>query len=271
MRLMQLARQLGTSQQEIVDFLITHNIQIELHGNSKMPEEYLPLIYEHWTPAAEESLTPAAEKEEELLAETEANSYEETLHEASIPEDNSHETETIQEPVVTQHTTPTPPINTVDDPETEAEKPGVTIIRAKKVKLEGIKVLGKIDLPEPKPKKEETPSEKKVNQERERSNRKPYKDYNRKGKRRKQPESYEQKQKRQEREELKKKRVKEKKLKEKKKKYYEENIKVKQAQSSSKKKTTKTAEQTHKKKKSVERHPNPLKRFWAWLNGKYDQ
>ncbi|UII26266.1 hypothetical protein LVD15_23695 [Fulvivirga maritima] len=163
MRLMQLARQLGKSQQEIVDFLLSQNIEMKLHGNSKVPDEALPLIHEHWAPTAEEN---SDQPKEDLPAvtNTETPEVEEEILPTTTPQESeASEPNNIEEPLAVTQDTPTPPSQVIEDSETEAEKPEVTVIRAKKVKLEGIKVLGKIDLPEPKPKKRRNPNRRKRN------------------------------------------------------------------------------------------------------------
>ncbi|MBK5280372.1 MAG: hypothetical protein JJE09_16055 [Bacteroidia bacterium] len=158
MRLAQLARKLVIRPTVIVEFLINNNIQIEDGSNTRLEDEHVALIMQKFAPsrAAEVAAELAVEKEIEV--------------ESPIPE--THEIDTPQE--LAESNTDI----SIIEPQVEIE-----LIKAPKVELSGLKVLGKIELPEPKKKdleietesieKEETATaepEKKARQE----NRKPY-------------------------------------------------------------------------------------------------
>lgn len=273
MRLVQLARKLGVTQNEIIRFLSNQGIDIGQSGNVKVADEHIQLIYSHFGHPVEETV------EEETMDKT-----------ATEPLILSSQTisETIETPQTEQ-------AEAIDENKDEEERPAevraeetediakekdkqekVEVIRAKKIKLEGIKVLGKIDLPEP-PKKEESTdeSEDQPKSEPRGGRRKDFKDrksQKRQNPKRRKSESYEQKLKRQEREAERKKREREKKLKEKKKRFYEEQVKSVQPEKVKKKASKKQVKKQGVtiRKKVIKKHSNPIIRFWEWLNGKYD-
>jgi len=148
MRLGQLARKLAVIPAEIVDFLATNNIRIDENTNTRLEHNQLMLVVNHFAPArADEFLTPVAEEIQD------------------IPEESTPRVETV----VAETVEPEPVIATPDIqqemavvadkniiPEVEQEQK-IEVIKAPKVELAGLKVLGKIELPEPK-KKEQKPA-----------------------------------------------------------------------------------------------------------------
>lgn len=146
MRLGQLARKLAVIPAEIVHFLATNNIRIDESTNTRLDSEQLMLVVNHFAPArAAEFVTPVAEEI------------------SDIPEETAQVIETIEpEAVEPEPVIPMPDIQqemaVIEDnniiPEAEPE-PKIEVIKAPKVELAGLKVLGKIELPEPK-KKEQT-------------------------------------------------------------------------------------------------------------------
>ncbi len=119
MRLGQLARQLDVKTDDIVAFLASRNIVIEPGNNTKVEDEHLALVM-HQFGAQPQTITPAA-----------------------------HPPETEQKPVNPEPAAADP---TVAETEELPE-----LIKAPKVELPGLKVLGKIELPEKKKKEEEAP------------------------------------------------------------------------------------------------------------------
>lgn len=130
MRLGQLARKLSIRQSEIVHFLLQQNIRIEEGSNTRMEDSHVVLVMKEYAPA----------REEEVIAEL-AN------------EKNVDEPMAMAEKE--EHLLP-------ELPESNEEKPEV--IRVPKIELSGLKVVGKIELPEPK-KKEEKPDDQDVSKE----------------------------------------------------------------------------------------------------------
>lgn len=122
MRLGQLARKLSIRQSEIVDFLQHQNIQIEDGSNTRLEDSYVVLIMKQYAPA----------REEEVIAELANEKQTEERIEAVKEEDQ-----------------PMPVL-----PELNDEKPEV--IRVPKIELSGLKVVGKIELPEPRKKEDKS-------------------------------------------------------------------------------------------------------------------
>lgn len=126
MRLGQLARKLSIRQSEIVDFLQQQNISIENGSNTRLEDSHVVLIMKQYAPT----------REEEFIAEL-AN--------------EKHTEEPMEE--VKREVQPMP-VLPESLPSSNEEKPEV--IRVPKIELSGLKVVGKIELPEPK-KKDEKP------------------------------------------------------------------------------------------------------------------
>lgn len=145
------------------------------------------------------------------------------------------------------------------------------VIRAKLVKLEGIKVVGKIDLPPPpQPKVKE---EKDTNTESSEGNTKSYRGRkSRKNHRNRKPESLKEKQEREKRKQERERKAQEKKIKAKKKQHYIEKLEKGQGNKPTSSKRTKSQKRkaTENRKPMIQKSKNPVKRFWHWLNGKYD-
>jgi len=169
MRLGQLARSLETTTTAIVDYLAESKIEIKDHPNVKLSDENEQMVIAAFgRPQAEEKPKPA--KEETPLSETTQNELTEedasATHsqepeatnvesetelqekETSIAEPSSEEKELESTEIVNEDSEP------ISEPEEEVE-----VIKAPKIELPGLKVVGKIDLPEPKPIAKEEPEE----------------------------------------------------------------------------------------------------------------
>ncbi len=283
MRIAQLSKKLNISQTEITGFLKRRKIENYSGGNSRLTEEHLKLIVEYFRPellneffkeeAAPDLQAPGSGQEAGFQ-----NEGIETGSTEPLLVDNSENTaETNNEAIVTE--------------EHEEATGEIEVIRAPKIKLEGLKVVGKIDLPE-KPGKfkekatanvSEADKLKKIKEKREKSERrkKRYGDktrrYNKRGSSKPhREETYEEKLKRREQEKIRRQKVREKELREKKRQHYLKTIQAKKAAESKPKtpaKPRKSKEpsdfETVKKEKKV--YKNPLRRFWAWLNGEFDE
>jgi hypothetical protein len=130
MRLGQLARKLELRPAEIIEFLATKNIIIEDDANAKVEDNYVTLVFQQFAPDREAEDTrevdaPARRTADEPIGE--ANALDEIPAASSAPS------------------------------ESEAER--MDVIKAPKVELSGLKVLGKIDLPGTRKKQAETPQE----------------------------------------------------------------------------------------------------------------
>jgi hypothetical protein len=147
MRLGQLARKLAIRPSAIVDYLAAQNLASDEGTNTKLSEEVTRNIILHFNPSALDILleSPAAEP----LTQT---TVEEVENEIAEPHTVSSNEELPLEEVkkdVEQ--------TSVEDLKVETSDlfANVTVIKAPKVSLAGLKVIGKIDLPEPKKKEVE--------------------------------------------------------------------------------------------------------------------
>jgi hypothetical protein len=145
MRVGQLARKLGISPTELINFLTSAGIQTPEASNTKLSPEHLRVAIRHFDPAGK--------------------------LEASLQEDNKQE-ESRQEEIKEEIVAAGEPFFAVQEPAVEVETPvepipvgeetlnaeegvsdnKVEVIKAPKVELAGLKVLGKIELPEKKKK-----------------------------------------------------------------------------------------------------------------------
>jgi DNA polymerase III gamma/tau subunit len=149
MRLGRLARKLELRPIDIVDFLANKNITIDEGTNTKIEDAHAALIFQHFAPTM--SLTDA------------------TIPDAQ-PSFEPTPLTSREESVVPESEAPAAPTSS----ETTAQSEVTELIKAPKIELSGLKIIGKIDLPEPKKKlPEETPaSNTEQSKERSRENRK---------------------------------------------------------------------------------------------------
>ena len=166
MRLGQLARKYSLTQEEIILFLNEVEPQLgSLHHNTKLNDDSEALIASHFNISIiDEQEVPEVPTDEiksevsEILVEEEVEeSYEDT--EASLQQD--------LDPSLPPIKTPEPTLKNekaidsarlmelLEDEEGIVDLSDITIIKAPKKELEGLKVVGKIELPEPKVKPEQ--------------------------------------------------------------------------------------------------------------------
>jgi hypothetical protein len=126
MRLKQLARKLSLKSGEIVDFLALHHIVIEDDPNARLEKEHVELVIRKFAP-------------DELTTRTEWKEVEEKI------------------PVAVEEPEPQGQPAPVSEEATAPEK--TEVIKAPKIELSGLKVLGKIELPESKKKTLPAPPE----------------------------------------------------------------------------------------------------------------
>jgi hypothetical protein len=143
MRLAQLARKLSLKPGDIQEFLLQRNQTIELNANTRLTDEQVMLAVRHFNPSLEAAIKqePAPEIIEPVaeIAETEI-------------EKPSDEFELTSEPTEqTEQTGAETPLTEDAGATSETE-----VIRAPKLELPGLRVLGKIELKEAK--KKETPA-----------------------------------------------------------------------------------------------------------------
>jgi hypothetical protein len=152
MRLGQLARRLSVTSAEIVNFLAENSIVIDDTTNTKIGDEQLRIIVAHFAPArSEEFIKPAADIEkvftgvqppEEPISEEESVDKSASLASAAAPD-----VENLTQPVNEAQ------VDSASNQETGLRE----VIKAPKMELPGLKVIGKIDLPEKKKKEEGLP------------------------------------------------------------------------------------------------------------------
>jgi hypothetical protein len=247
MRLGQLARKLSLRQSALVDFLAQQQIQIEGGSNTRMEDDHVVLIMKHFAPEQETSMRTELANEK-MVEETEV-----TL------ELEPEQTVTDDKPVE----------ETVSEEGASEEK--VEVIRVQKVELTGLKVLGKIELPEPKKKDTETidentnpdttPVENPVEKKPHRKSRKEFTNQNdRRERKHHNPIAWQRE--REAKEASEQRRIEAEREKERKKRHYHEKVK---SQKPAKAKPVK-ADTSEKETRPVEPKPTTLLgKFWKWL------
>lgn len=126
MRLGQLARKLAIRPSQIVDYLSTHQLYLEEGSNAKLNDEHVDRIVQHFAP----------DRLKEIAADINTEEVENRVTSGLI----------ISEPLPDIEDPKIEKVERVRD--TQIERPEV--IKAPKVELSGLKVLGKIELPEAK-------------------------------------------------------------------------------------------------------------------------
>lgn len=138
MRLGQLARKLSLRPSQLVDFLAANNIESEEGSNTRLEDSHVEMIVQHFAPESlAEILKPSVT--DEVITES-------IVDETPLPETTQLPEEAEQS--LPEESQPEPLELSAGEPE---------VIRVQKIELAGLKVLGKIELPEPK--KKEAPAE----------------------------------------------------------------------------------------------------------------
>lgn len=270
MRLGQLSRQLDVSTEKISKLLNDNFREVSSHPNVKLTEEELFFVKSKLGPISETNPEPVVEVQAPEIEKKQDDSITEA---AEKSEDKKKIPEFIEEL--------RPQVITLED-EFLAQTDGLEVYKAEKPHLEGLKVVGKIELPEPLVKeKSEDEAKKEVRKIRDRKTNRREDARRRSGS---SGSSLVEERKKAERLAKKKKFEDEKKLRELKKKHYDQNVKAKIVKSPPKKKkkpvpatvthsapNTSTVKQRIPSKKATPKSTNLLKRFWLWLNGAYDK
>ncbi len=292
MRLSTLARKIDKTPTQLISYLEKQEIKITNGFHSKLDGETVEFILKQFLPEQQiEDPIPELMVEDETIIEAETVVPEKELSveiiDEKIEDEEYKEEEKSQvielEKSVNQEEiieAPTPEViepkaepktGTLDDLENE-NSDEIELIKAKKVKLDGIKVVGKIDLPE-KPTKEPSDDEPSTLIEKDekpisrKKSIKPGNEMNSSQTNKRMSVGFEEKLRREER--YKQRKIKQNALEEKKRKvaFYKNHVQPKTTPKVKKKKKVSIAavpEQTVVSK-------NPIKRLWEWLNGKYDQ
>lgn len=264
MRLGQFARKLNVKPQEIAEFLKNEfELEISVHPNSKIEDEYIEAIKLFFSKEEKEKIVSTEERKPTL---------EENINEEADPKKHNDNQEVIEtteeididvreEEVSDEHELTEEDLNIVDG-----------IIKAPEVEVSGVKVVGKIEIPEKKTEEadeseESNDSDSSLNEETSKSrgaerSKKPKK---RRGKK---ELSYEEQKKRELEKYEKEKQRKLEQEKQKKKKYYEEKVlkKVKQNNASRKKNKKKQKHKEEEEELSVNQPKTLWGKFIRWLN-----
>jgi hypothetical protein len=151
MRLGQLARKLSVSPAEVTALLAGKNIQIEEGINTRLTDEQLTLIVHHYgkvlsavtlaeEPVVEEGTAPMPEEQTDAIVQ-------EPVQEAS----SSLQEQVAGQVVISDSAVQQAGVDIMQHADVSAdERP--TLIKAPKVELSGLRILGKIELPQPKKK-----------------------------------------------------------------------------------------------------------------------
>lgn len=304
MRLTSLSRKLGVSRDEILSFLKSNKIEVSEGVNAKISDEDAVSVIEHFgipetkiedeLPASEQKKTHEPEPETNIKeAEEQNDSKEEEKQEGvskDLKEESPEETGNKKGSALVKDEVPRPEED--ESLEEFLERQKVDLIRAKKIKLEGVKVVGKIDLPEPKAPKEKAEKEVDLEEERKKEKEKekeekpkglyaeylekkkrPY-EQRRKKRRPKKVLSFEEKQQLEQKKIEREKEKKQKQLKRKKELYYKENIQPKVKKKPKTKSEEVSREKKHESKpvqKQAKKSKSVIGRLWGWLNGEYDK
>ena len=296
MRLTTLARKIQITPTKLIEYLKKNDVTINNGVNTILDEETVAVVMQKFMP---QSAIPNSSDAPSVVKKIDVNETEQTDFAPPVlikePEESTVETNTnfnIVTPeikvtskpaeVAPEPETPTlPKTGTIDDLELGLSE-NIELIKAKKVKLEGIKVVGKIEIPvkakkveiadkdENKP--EQQPDTKKENgsTRNERNKNEIKKKRSLKAEKNRQPLTYEEKLKLEEKEKRRIQKQKARKEKELKKKFYLKNIQPKTIGPPKKKRKSLVGNQPQTTQ-NVIKHKNPIRRFWAWLNGAYDK
>uniref|UniRef100_UPI004048C943 hypothetical protein n=1 Tax=Roseivirga sp. TaxID=1964215 RepID=UPI004048C943 len=273
MRLRQLARKLEVNPNRLLEILSENGHTIENDPNFKLTEEQEQLIASRIAPKKVEviEIVEEATKEVETIELEEAPASKKKAVPKKIE---------LKEPKVKK--VDPPKIYSLEK-EIEEKTKDIELIKAPKLKLDGLKVLGKIDLPAPKqkPVKEEKQADDKISDLPKPRRNNISEDLKRQPERKPRPNSIELERRRIEREAKQKREAEEKHLKALKEKHYRETVLAKQKANAAKKKK-KAAEplvtqgvieapkKIKPKTQKIVKKKTALGRFWAWLNGAYD-
>lgn len=289
MRLTSLARKIQITPSKLVAFLEQNKIEIDNGINTRLDDEVIAMVMKHYNLEAPKMESNPDESE---LEKADTSNYEPEIPIDDNIEENVHpqlekvsndfespnEADVSIDQELLQVKEAEPKIGTVDDLEEGLVK-DIDLIKAKKIKLEGIKVIGKIELPE-KPKKEvpaqdetdaETDTKNEESKSPKRKNQQKHQKDQKRGKRSGLTISYEEKLKREERIKRRQLKLKMNEEKARKRDHYLKNVQAKSTASIPRKKKKKQSQQEYSGQKITVVSKNPIKRFWAWLNGAYDK
>ncbi len=171
MRLGQLARHLETTTSEIIQFLAEEGVDKKDHPNVKLGDELEATVINHFRPelnqveegtVPEQIIPPEEDATEDPAEVVEMKENDPAVEEPSMPETpevSFEPEEEYQEDSTTELISVTAAELNAEDEESAPALDTIGLIKAPKVELPGLKVVGKIDLPKPKEKEPETGNE----------------------------------------------------------------------------------------------------------------
>jgi hypothetical protein len=180
MRLGQLARKLAVRPAEIMEFLASNNVQINENSNTRLEQDQMELVVQRFAAdRADELIKELSPKEN--ITDVEAVAYqEEDIILPTTEDPQTQPSETIESSPAIEPESAADVIDESLAPKEQTAEEKIEIIKAPKIALSGLKVIGKIDLPEDKKKESPSPEEerldndktgsKKTNRKKEKSN-----------------------------------------------------------------------------------------------------
>lgn len=258
MRLVQLALKLNLTSEQITLFLQEKGLP--LHGeNAKMSEEQQRQVIKNFAPDRYELIGPEKKADdvtvEADLAENEINKQSDVTDISEnevITESSSHNSASEKEKEIISNSI------SEDEPDDTSELDSVEVIKPELKKLEGLKIVGKVELPEEIINEKQIRAEKKRRKQEEEKNIRIERELERIKRKRKKEENIKFKEKEKEKLEQKKKAQR----------AYQQKIRK-----PIKKEKAPKSGSTVKREANItpiRKHPNPILRLWEFLNGKYD-
>lgn len=266
MRVSQLARKLEISPSDLILFYKKNKIGKYNSANNKIEEEDLALALGHFKP--EEMVKENGEK----------------LPDTAIPLEISRDLNSEDKMEMSESSSTGKPGKNLKPELSKDQEDEIEVIRMPKIKLEGVKVVGKIDLPDPVKKVKDENKAKQNSQEKDAEEissnkfKREYKNADKGSSRQRLNRqnfrkvlSYEEKLKREERRKVQEQQRAKRLKKDLKKQHYLQNVQSTIAQSAKNKRNKKSDLQELEPIKNLPEYKNPIRKFWAWLNGEYDR
>ena len=150
MRLGQLSRKLNIRTSDIIEFLSPRGIAVEDHVNSKIDDEHVRIVVNHFAPElSEKEIRQIESAGEPETASTDRKGLDNNVSITS--EDALLESQESENGIGPDRVE----VNSLSGGEVAQPDKSAEVIKAPKIELQGLKVLGKIELPQPKKKTDE--------------------------------------------------------------------------------------------------------------------
>jgi hypothetical protein len=149
MRLGQLARKVSVRPADIVSFLSARGNPIEEGANTRVESNLVKMVIAHFAPDLDENELEISVHMPEPETDDLAGFPEQPINEEQVEKEIELPKEEIVEPISSEE-------NSAESPQTEQP---IEVIKAPKIELQGLKVIGKIELPQPKKKEPLAPTD----------------------------------------------------------------------------------------------------------------